>query len=176
MNRDPSEFVKTCVMMEVEGVWMTRPQYCLLVLFLFVAGCAGKQPAASVYDEKADAHHDIAAAIATAGESKRNIVLIFGANWCPDCRALDAQIHKPELASIIEKGFVIVEIDLGNEDKNLDLAEQYHVPIKRGIPALAVLNSRGNLLYAMDQGQFSDARNMSYESIKAFFEQWKPSH
>jgi len=56
------------------------------------------------------------------------------------------------------------------------LAEQYHVPIKRGIPALAVLNSGGNLLYAMEQGQFADAGNMSYESIKAFFEQWKPNH
>ncbi len=64
----------------------------------------------------------------------------------------------------------------GATDKNLDLAEQYHVPIKHGIPALAVLDSRGNLLYAMDQGQFADARHMSYESIKAFFEQWKPSH
>ena len=85
-------------------------------------------------------------------------------------------MHKPELASIIERGFVIVKIDLGREDKNLDLAEQYHVPIKHGIPALAVLGSRGNLLYAMDQGQFADARNMSYESIKAFFVKWEPGH
>jgi len=83
-------------------------------------------------------------------------------------------MHKPELADIIAKNFVVVEIDLGREDKNLDLAEKYHVPIKHGIPALAVLNSRGELLYAMDQGQFADARNMSYESIKAFFVQWKP--
>jgi protein disulfide-isomerase len=83
-------------------------------------------------------------------------------------------MHKPELAGIIEKNFVIVEVDLGREDKNLDLAEQYHVPIKHGIPALAVLDPRGNLLYAMDQGQFADARHMSYGSIRAFFEQWKP--
>ncbi len=83
-------------------------------------------------------------------------------------------MHKLELASIIEKNFVIVEVDLGREDKNLDLAEQYRVPIKHGIPALAVLDPHGKLLYAMDQGQFADARHMSYESIKAFFEQWKP--
>jgi hypothetical protein len=52
--------------------------------------------------------------------------------------------------------------------------DQYHVPIKHGIPALAVLDSRGGLLYAMDQGQFADARNMSYESIRAFFVKWEP--
>ena len=85
-------------------------------------------------------------------------------------------MHNPELAAIIAKNFVVVEIDLGREDKTLDLAEKYHVPIKHGIPALAVLDSRGNLLYAMDQGQFADARNMSFESIKEFFEKWKPSH
>jgi len=83
-------------------------------------------------------------------------------------------MHKPELAGIIKKSFVIVEVDVGREDKNLDIAKQYRVPISHGIPALAVLNSHGDLLYAMDQGQFADARRMSYESIKAFFEQWKP--
>jgi thiol-disulfide isomerase/thioredoxin len=25
------------------------------------------------------------------------VVLVFGANWCGDCRALDAQMHKVEL-------------------------------------------------------------------------------
>ena len=83
-------------------------------------------------------------------------------------------MHKPELAALVRKNFEIVEVDVGRHDKNLDLAERYHVPIKNGIPALAVLDSRGKLLYAMDQGQFADARHMSYESIKAFFEQWKP--
>ena len=136
--------------------------------------CAAKLSSTAPYDQKADAHRDVAAAVANAGTGKRNIVLIFGANWCPDCRALSAQMHKPELASVIEKNYVVVEIDLGRYDKNLDLAEQYHVPIRHGIPALAVLDPRGNLLYAMDQGQFADARSMSFESIKAFFEHWKP--
>ena len=160
-------------MMEGKGGLMNIPKYWFLILVLLVMGCAGKQPATSIYDEKADARHDIAAAIANAGESQRNIVLIFGANWCPDCRALDAHMHQAELASIIAKNYVIVQVDVGREDKNLDLAEQYHVPIKHGIPALAVLDLRGNLLYAMDQGQFADARHMSYESIKTFFVQWK---
>jgi protein disulfide-isomerase len=85
-------------------------------------------------------------------------------------------MHKAELASIIEKNFVVVKVDVGREDKNLDLAEQYHVPVAHGIPALAVLDPRGKLLYAMDQGQFADARHMSYESIREFFARWEPSH
>lgn len=84
-------------------------------------------------------------------------------------------MHKAELASLLEEKFVIVKVDVGRYDKNLDLAEKYHVPVKHGVPALAVLDSSGRLLYAMDQGQFADARHMSYESIKGFFEQWKPN-
>lgn len=83
-------------------------------------------------------------------------------------------MKKPELATVIAKNYVVVEIDTGRGDKNLDEAKKYAVPIERGIPALAVLDPHGKLLYAQDQGQFADARNMSYESIKAFFEQWKP--
>jgi len=85
-------------------------------------------------------------------------------------------MHKGDLADLIAKSFVVVAVDVGRYDKNLDLAEKYRVPIKHGIPALAVLDSQGTLLYAMDQGQFADARHMSYQSIKAFFEQWKPKN
>ena len=145
------------------------------VLLLFVGMTrAAEEP---IYDEKADASRQIAAAITAAsqpGKPVRNIVLVFGANWCPDCHALDDNMHKPELAALIEKHFVVVKIDVGRMDKNLDVALKHGVPVKRGIPAMAVLDSRGKLLYAQDQGQFADARHMSFESIKAFFEQWKP--
>ena len=145
------------------------------VLLLFVGMTrAAEEP---IYDEKADAGRQIAAAITAAsqpGKPVRNIVLVFGANWCPDCHALDDNMHKPELAALIEKHFVVVKIDVGRMDKNLDVALKHGVPVKRGIPAMAVLDSRGRLLYAQDQGQFADARHMSYESIREFFVKWKP--
>jgi protein disulfide-isomerase len=137
---------------------------------------AGLARAASeaVYDEKADAPKQVSAAIAEGSRSGKQIVLVFGANWCPDCRALDAQMHEPALAAIVEKNFLVVKVDVGGMDKNLDLAQKYGVPLRRGIPALAVLDPQGKLLYAQDQGQFADARHLSFESIKAFFEQWMP--
>jgi protein disulfide-isomerase len=132
---------------------------------------AAEQPP---YDEKADAHQQIAAAIAEASKAQKNIILVFGANWCGDCRALDAQMHKEELAAIIAANYQVVKVDVGQFNKNKDIGEKYHVPLRHGIPALAVLDPSGNLLYAMDQGQFSNARSMSYESIKEFFVKWEP--
>jgi len=133
-----------------------------------------KAASETIYDEKADAHKLISAAITEAARSHKNIVLDFGANWCGDCHALDAEMRKPELASLIEKNYVVVRVDVGRFDKNLDIARKYGVPLKKGIPALAVLDPHGKLLYAQEQGQFENARHMEYESFKAFFEQWKP--
>jgi protein disulfide-isomerase len=155
---------------------MSRTNCWVLIPVLLASSGVLKGSTEPIYDEKADARRDISAAIADARTAKKNIVLVFGANWCPDCHALDAQMHNPELAALLAQNFVIVKVDIGRHDKNMDLAEQYKVPIKHGIPALAVLDSDGHLLYAMDQGQFADARHMSYESIKAFFEQWRPKN
>ena len=146
------------------------PGFLLIVLLAGVIIAAEQPP----YDEKADAHQQIAAAIAKASKAQKNIVLVFGANWCGDCRALDAQMHKEELAAIIATNYEVVKVDVGRFNKNKDIGEKYHVPLKHGIPALAVLDPSGNVLYAMDQGQFSNARSMSYESIKEFFVKWEP--
>jgi hypothetical protein len=83
-------------------------------------------------------------------------------------------MRQPELASLIEKNYVVVHIDIGRFDKNQDLAKKYGVPLDKGVPALAVLDPHGNLLYAQDQGQFEDSRHLDFKSIKAFFEKWKP--
>jgi hypothetical protein len=60
---------------------MIRRKYGFWLLLLLLLGCARKQPTAPIYDAKADAHRDLAAAIGNAEGSKKNIVLVFGANW-----------------------------------------------------------------------------------------------
>ena len=145
------------------------------MLLAGLAVSAGFSPASEpVYDERADAGKAIKAAAAEASRAGKRIVLVFGANWCKDCRGLDSQMHKGELASLLEKSFVVVKIDVGRMDKNVEVAKKYGVPVDNGIPALAVLDAKGKLLYAQDQGQFASAGSMSYESIRAFFERWKP--
>lgn len=127
-----------------------------------------------IYDEKADAHRQVNAAIQDASKSGKNVVLDFGANWCGDCHILEAQMHSPELAALIDKNYVVVHIDVGLMSKNVDLAHKYGIPLQKGIPALAVLDSHGKLLYSQDQGQFEDARHLAADSFKQFFEQWRP--
>jgi hypothetical protein len=43
-------------------------------------------------------------------------------------------------ASLIDARFVVVKIDVGNFDKNLDVVKHYGYPTGKGIPAAVVLS------------------------------------
>ena len=63
-----------------------------------------------------------------------------------------------------------MRIDIGHMDHNVATAEKYHVPITKGVPALAILDAHGNLLYAEQPKEFE---HTSPEAITAFLNHWK---
>jgi hypothetical protein len=69
--------------------------------------------------------------------------------------------------------YVVVHIDIGKGEKNQDLMTKYEVPMKRGIPGVAVLDSNGKLIYSQKNGEFENARAMAPADIIAFLEKWK---
>ena len=116
---------------------------------------------------------DIAKAEKQAAAQKKNVLLDFGGDWCGDCEVLDRYFHQEPNASLLDKNFVEVKVNIGYEDANLDLAHKYGVPI-HGVPALAVLSPDGKVLYAQDK-QFSDMRYMEPTYLTAFLNKWKPA-
>ncbi|HTW44688.1 MAG TPA: thioredoxin family protein [Acidobacteriaceae bacterium] len=126
-----------------------------------------------IYSATADAHADIAQAIRTATREHKRIILDFGGNWCGDCQVLDIYMHQSPNSEIVAQHFVVVHVDVGRFDKNLDLAQKYNIPLKRGVPALAVLSARGKLLYSQQHGEFEDMRHLDSASLTTFLNKWK---
>jgi thiol:disulfide interchange protein len=126
-----------------------------------------------LYSETADPRADIAAALKQAAREHKRVILDFGGDWCGDCQVLDIYFHQSPNAELLAKNFVIVHVDIGRMDHNVDIAEKYHVPIKKGVPALAVLDSKGKLLYAQENKEFENMRNMVSESVTEFLNKWK---
>jgi len=135
---------------------------------LCVGWATGLVAAPLPYDEAADSHVDLEHALQLAQNEHKDVLIIFGANWCEDCRDLDKAMHGSS-ASVIKSRFVLVKIDVGNFDKNLDLAKYYGDPIHKGIPAAVVVSPSDQVLYATKAGELADARHMSEQSIYAFF-------
>ena len=137
-----------------------------------------EQPASTdkvIYTPGLDAHEEIKQALAQAARQHKNVLIVFGANWCYDCQVLDLAFQRPDLAGVLNRNYEVVHIDVGEGDKNQDIMQQYQVPMKKGIPALAVLNSSGKLLYSQQGGEFEKARSLAPEDLLAFLNKWKPA-
>ncbi len=98
-----------------------------------------KEQSVHPYDELADAEQDIATALAGL-EDRQRLLLVFGANWCPDCRRVDASMVQPEISGYLERYFAIVKVDVGNFDQNLDITKRYGSPTQKGIPAMVIVD------------------------------------
>ena len=128
-----------------------------------------------IYPTNVNAHKEIDDAVRSAGPAHKRVLVVFGGNWCYDCHVLDEAFHSPEIAPTLNKSFDVVHVDIGEMSKNLDVAKKYDVPLERGVPALAVLDSDGRLLFSQKRGEFEAARSMSPEDILNFLNQWKPT-
>jgi hypothetical protein len=128
-----------------------------------------------IYAPGLDAHTEIKEALARAGKEHKRVIVVFGANWCYDCHVLDLAFHRADVAGVLQHSYVVVHVDVGEGDKNQDIMQQYQVPMKKGIPALAVLDSNGKLLYSQQGGEFEKARSLAPEDLLAFLNKWKPA-
>ncbi len=139
----------------------------LVLLFVLLVTNVLAAPALP-YDEQTDAQADINRALVQAGASRKKVLVIFGANWCPDCRQLD-QALRGKSAALIDGKFIIVKVDVGRFDKHKEIAQAYGNPIKKGIPAAVVLSADNKVLYATTGGELADARRMGENGIYDFF-------
>jgi hypothetical protein len=128
----------------------------------------------NIYSAAANPAKEISEALHTAAASHRRVLVVFGGNWCFDCHVLDEAFHSPEIAPTLNKSFLVVHVDIGEMNRNLDVAKKYDVPLDRGVPAIAVLDSDGKLLFSQKRGEFEAARSMAPEDILAFLHQWQP--
>ena len=129
-----------------------------------------------IYAPGLDAHTEVKDAVALASHEHKRVLVIFGANWCYDCHVLDLAFHRPDIEPVLKKNYEVVHVDVGEGNKNQDLMQQYQVPMKKGIPAIAVLDSDGKLLYSQQGGEFEKARALAPEDVLAFLNKWKPAH
>ena len=126
-----------------------------------------------IYPDNADAHKEIREAEERAAKDHKRVLLVFGANWCYDCHVLDLAFHRVDFAPAMA-AYEVVHVDIGNDGKkNADLAKQFQVPIDKGVPALAVVESDGKLVVSQKNGEFENARAMTPEALLEFLNKWK---
>ena len=133
--------------------------------------------APDIYPAPEQAQTDLVAGLKTAAVTHKNVILDFGGNWCGDCKVLDIYFHDPANKPLLEANYVVVHINIGLRgiDRNQNIAERYQIPLAKGVPALAVLDQHGKLLYSQRTGEFESIRHMESSAVTNFLIQWKPT-
>jgi hypothetical protein len=127
-----------------------------------------------LYPAGTNAKQQIAAALASATREHKRVLVVFGADWCFDCHVLDKAFERADIAPLLKASYRVVHVDIGKGEKNQDIMKKYDVPMEKGIPAIAVLDASGKLLYSQRNGEFESARGLGPEDLLAFLHKWQP--
>jgi len=148
------------------------------MLALALAACASvpqtaaaPHPEARLYAEKADAAADVDAALARSAVSGKRVLLVLGANWCHDSRALAGWLETPRFAALVAARYELVFVDVGmpqtGEGRNLAIAERFGLAEMKNTPALLVLTPEGRAVNLESARSWRDAASRSEEAIFA---------
>ena len=107
-------------------------------------------------------------------ENKQPII-IFGANWCPDCRIFSGTIDIPKINEFIETYFNILYIDVKRYEINMNLIEYFDIPAEEGIPRVLVFDFNKNIINKSSTTEWRTARDRSSQDIFNFFQEMNKS-
>ncbi len=150
---------------------------CSAALFaLALAGClsttAVQQPAypeAHAYTVTDNPSAEVDAALARAAENGSRLLLVMGANWCHDSRALAGWLETERFADLVDAHYELVFVNVGmpqtGDGHNLQIAQRFGLETLRGTPSLLVVTPEGQLVNAATATSWRNAASRSEEAI-----------
>ena len=97
-------------------------------------------------------------------------IIIFGANWCPDCRIFSATMDIPKIKSYIDKNFEVLYVDVKRYEINMSLMEEFGIEPVEGIPRLLIFDKNRKLINSSNTTEWRTARNRTSQEIFNFFQ------
>lgn len=107
----------------------------------------------------------------SARQNNKYVLIIFGSDWCPDCRSLQQKMQTSPLLETISASFDVMYVDIGNWDRNMDFTRRFGNPVRKGIPSIAILGNEGSLRYVSDAGELASARSSKTEKLNRWFQE-----
>jgi thioredoxin-related protein len=132
---------------------------------------APKRP--SIYDKKADAKGQVAAATARAGRENKRVVLMFGGDWCGWCHKLHTLFaSNAEIRHLLSYEYELVMVDTEAPQAQELLKECSKGETRLGFPYLAVMDASGKLLTHQETGSLEEGDHHDPNKVKAFLARW----
>lgn len=154
---------------------MIRPV--LLLAALALAGCATTgapptdHPEARSYDAGIDAMAAVDSALARATARDTRVLVVLGANWCHDSRALAGWLETPRFAALVAERFDLVYVNVGmpqtGDGHNLAVARRFGLETLPGTPVLLILRPDGSAVNLDSATSWRNAGSRTGDAIFA---------
>ena len=147
-----------------------------LISALALSACAtlpqppgGQHPEARSYSVSSDASADVDKALEAAAANGKRVLLVMGANWCHDSRALAGWLETPRFRQLVEAEYELVFVNVGmpqtGDGHNIDIAQRFGLEDLPGTPNLLVLTPSRTLLNADTATSWRNAASRSEDEI-----------
>lgn len=135
-----------------------------------VADNSPSYPEAHSYAASEDPMADVDAALARAGANGKRVLLVMGANWCHDSRALAGWLESERIGALVDEKYELVYVNIGmpqtGDGHNLAIARRFGLEDLPGTPNLLVLTPEGELVNPDTATTWRNAASRSEEAIR----------
>jgi thioredoxin len=121
-----------------------------------------------IYDENKVTPAMVDEALKTARSQNKFLMVEFGADWCSDCVALARSLEQGQTAEYLRNHFVVLKVNVGQFDRNLDIAKSLGVDLNKGIPTAVFYTAGGSRIGATNNGELEASRKYGSKQIYGF--------
>jgi thiol-disulfide isomerase/thioredoxin len=115
---------------------------------------------------------DLKKFISLSVEQNKQSIIIFGANWCPDARLLEAVMQLKLIKKYLDIHSNILHIDVGDYEINTELFKVFDKNIRDGIPRIFIMDRKGRNINLQDNDTMRKARELSTQDIFDYFQEF----
>ena len=135
------------------------------------AALAAEHPEARPFDPDPDlvAQTTVDKALAKAAISGKRAIIVMGANWCHDSRALAGWFETSRFQTLLTEHFEVRYIDVAQKNRNIDVARRFGLDEIVGTPTIFVTNSDGDVLNLGTAPTWRNAASRSEDEIFDYF-------
>jgi thiol-disulfide isomerase/thioredoxin len=124
-----------------------------------------------LYRPSGNALADLGDVIDMARRNDKLVLVVMGANWCHDSRALAARLYEEPLLSLVREHYETIFIDVGYLDKGKDVINSLGLPVYYATPTVLIVDPQsGKLVNTDNRHLWADAYNVSMEDSVEYFQ------
>ncbi|MDJ0653155.1 MAG: hypothetical protein QNJ40_03300 [Xanthomonadales bacterium] len=148
-----------------------RPAALLAACLILASASVGAAGRGAIFEPSADVMAEIDLALARALENDQLGLIILGANWCHDSRALAARTQRGALKKLLDQRYQTVLVDVGFYEAGSDVVQRFGSPTYYATPTVLIVDPEtGVLVNDHDRHQWGHADSISNRETLRYFE------